>query len=632
MAFNIGEEVKKLPGCPGVYIMHDKTDAIIYVGKAVNLKNRVSSYFRAGTPHTQKINRMIANVDHFEYIVVDSETEALVLECNLIKEHKPRYNTMLKDDKSYPYIKVTVNEDFPRVFFARKSNIKDKSSKADKARYFGPYTCSEAVHDTIELLKKLYPFRTCRMSISADGSNVTTTRGGSAVRACLYYHLGQCGAPCINAISKEDYAKNINKILYFLDGHADEVEKELEEKMYHASEELAFEKAAMYRDKLKDVKRLMQSQKINNEDSTDRDVIAAAVKNDDAVMQVFYIRHGKILGRDHFYIKGVTDETKSDIYVNFINQYYSGTPYVPKEILVADEIEEKERTSAENMLSKIRGNKVTIRMPKRGDKEGLTEIARKNAEMVINKDADRIKLENARTEGAVKELCDLLDIPVIKRIESFDISNTSGFESVGSMVVYENGKPKKNDYRKFKIKSVEGPNDYASMNEVLTRRFMHEEGDSFNSSYPDLILMDGGRGQVNIAEEVLQKLNIKDVRVAGMVKDDRHRTRGIYFNNVELPIDTHSECFKLVTRIQDETHRFAITYHKLLRSKASLRSVLDDIPGIGEARKLALIKTMQSIEKIKNASVEELMQVPRMNKKAAESVYLFFRKKEDKKE
>lgn len=650
--FDIQEEVKKLPGKPGVYIMHDSKDNIIYVGKAINLKNRVSQYFRPSTPHTAKITKMVSLVHHFEYIVVDTEQEALVLECNLIKEYRPKYNTMLKDDKSYPFIRVSVEEDFPRVMFARKSNVISRNTEtpdyyngrkvyagrriAEKSRYFGPYTCSEAVHDTLELLRRLYSFRTCSQSIFEKVSGQMSSVQ-SKQKACLYYHIGQCSAPCIGAVSKDEYRKSIDDIIYFLEGHTKQIEDELKQKMLDASVKMEFEKAAVFRDMVNDIEKLMQSQKINDSDDTDRDVISYAISNDEALVQVFFVRKGKILGREHFYLTGVLDEDGSDIIVNFIKQYYSGTPYLPREILSGREIREDDKMELETWLSAMRGGKVEIINPKKGAKEALVTLAEKNALMVLEKDSDRIKDENAKNMSAQRELSKILDIPLINRIESFDISNTNGFESVGSMVVFENGKPKKNDYRKFRIKTVTGPDDYASMNEVLTRRFEHgmkerkelsdkhiDENLGSFTRYPDIILMDGGRGQVNIALKVLSLLGITGIAVCGMVKDDHHRTRGLYYNNLELPIDTHSECFYLITRIQDETHRFAITYHQLLRSKEQVHSVLDDIRGIGEVRKMALIKQMGSLEKIKGASVEELSQAEGMDLRSAQAVFDFF--------
>lgn len=618
--FNIEEELKLLPEKPGVYIMRDKADNIIYVGKAIILKNRVRQYFQNSRNHTAKIKKMVENIDHFEYIVTDSELEALVLECNLIKEHRPRYNTMLMDDKSYPYIRVTSHEAYPRVLFAREM-------KRDKSKYFGPYTSTSAVKDILELLRKIYKIRTCNRNLPKDIGKE---------RPCLYYYMGQCDAPCQGFISKEEYGANIDQAIQFLSGNYGLVVKLLEERMEEAAKKLEFEKAATVRDLLTSVRHIMNKQKITNTDQTDRDIIAFAKKEDEAVVQTFFIRGGKLIGRDHFYLTGVEEESNSLIISSFIKQFYAGTPYIPKEIFLEEEPEDEEVLS--QWLSNKRGQKVYLRVPKKGDKERLVELAKKNALLILNKDADKLQREEARTSGALKELAEYLDIPTISRIESFDISNTSGFQTVGSMVVFEQGRPKKSDYRKFKIRTVQGPDDYGAMHEMLMRRFTHgmreleelkekkldKDFGSF-TKYPDLILMDGGKGQVNVALQVLEDLQL-DIEVCGMVKDDNHRTRGIYFRNRELPIDKSSELFKLITRIQDETHRFAIEYHRSLRKKRQVHSILDDIKGIGPARRRALMKHFQSIDDIKAASIEELERVPSMNKIAATAVYDFFNK------
>ena len=618
--FNIEEELKLLPEKPGVYIMRDKADNIIYVGKAIILKNRVRQYFQNSRNHTAKIKKMVENIDHFEYIVTDSELEALVLECNLIKEHRPRYNTMLMDDKSYPYIRVTSHEAYPRVLFAREM-------KRDKSKYFGPYTSTSAVKDILELLRKIYKIRTCNRNLPKDIGKE---------RPCLYYYMGQCDAPCQGFISKEEYGANIDQAIQFLSGNYGLVVKLLEERMEEAAKKLEFEKAATVRDLLTSVRHIMNKQKITNTDQTDRDIIAFAKKEDEAVVQTFFIRGGKLIGRDHFYLTGVEEESNSLIISSFIKQFYAGTPYIPKEIFLEEEPEDEEVLS--QWLSNRRGQKVYLRAPKKGDKERLVELAKKNALLILNKDADKLQREEARTSGALKELAEYLDIPTISRIESFDISNTSGFQTVGSMVVFEQGRPKKSDYRKFKIRTVQGPDDYGAMHEMLMRRFTHgmreleelkekkldKDFGSF-TKYPDLILMDGGKGQVNVALQVLEDLQL-DIEVCGMVKDDNHRTRGIYFRNRELPIDKSSELFKLITRIQDETHRFAIEYHRSLRKKRQVHSILDDIKGIGPARRRALMKHFQSIDDIKAASIEELERVPSMNKIAATAVYDFFNK------
>lgn len=610
--FNIQEELKKLPGKPGVYLMHDEKDAIIYVGKAISLKNRVRQYFQSSRNKGAKIEQMVTHISRFEYIVTDSELEALVLECNLIKEHRPKYNTMLMDDKTYPFIKVTVNEPFPRVMMARRM-------KKDKAKYFGPYTSAGAVKDTIELIRKLYHIRSCNRSLPKDIGKE---------RPCLNYHIHQCYAPCQGYISREEYRKSIDEVVRFLNGNYDPILKELEEKMLDASENLEFEKAIEYRELLASVQKIAQKQKITDTAGDDRDIIAMASEGEDAVVQVFFIRGGRLIGRDHFYLKIAENDTKSEILSSFIKQFYAGTPYIPAELMLPEEIEDQE--IIEEWLTTRREHKVRLRIPKKGTKEKLVELAQKNAQMVLKNDKERLKREEGRTIGAVKELEKILGLTGIIRMEAYDISNTNGFDSVGSMVVYEHGKPKRNDYRKFKIKSVQGPDDYASMNEVLTRRLEHglrERQDESETggfqAFPDLIMMDGGRGQVNIALEVLEKLNLH-IPVCGMVKDDNHRTRGLYFNNVELPIDRNSECFRLITRIQDEAHRFAITFHRQLRSKGQVHSILDDIPGVGPARRKDLMRSFENIEAIRNATVDNLKELPSMNEKSAQEVYKFF--------
>ncbi len=627
--FNIEEELRKLPDKPGVYLMHDKNDTIIYVGKAVVLKNRVRQYFQSSRGKSPKIQRMVEQIAWFEYIVVDSEMEALILECNLIKEHQPKYNTMLKDDKHYPYIRVTVNEAYPRIMLARER-------KKDKAKYFGPYTSAQAVHDSIDLLKKTYFVRSCNRVLPRDMGKE---------RPCLYYHMGQCKAPCQGYISEAEYKENMSQVEEFLGGNYALITKRLETQMMKFSEEMEFEKAAEYRDLLFSVKRLAEKQKADDEMNVDRDIVAFATAGDEGVAQVFFVRNGKMVGREHFYMTGVENETRGAIMANVIKQFYSGTPYIPKELLLSEETEEAELL--ETWLTARRGRKVHIVVPKKGAKERLVELAEKNASFVLQKDSERIAQQEKKTRGALREIADWLSMDQLNRIEAFDISNTSGFENVASMVVFEGGKPKKADYRKFKTRTIAGPDDYASMKEVLTRRFEHarKEIEELKEKYdtdsaeavremgsftrlPDLILMDGGKGQVNIALEVLaeQKLAIP---VCGMVKDDNHRTRGLYYNNIEIPIDTRSEGFHLITRIQDETHRFAIEYHRSLRGKAQTHSILDDIPGVGGARRRALMKQYGSLEALKQAEVEELSKLPSMNLRAAQAVYDFFRKKEE---
>ena len=617
-SFNIEEELKKLPARPGVYIMHDENDAIIYVGKAISLKNRVRQYFQSSRNKGPKIEQMVPRIRRFEYIVTDSELEALVLECNLIKEHRPKYNTMLKDDKTYPFIKVTMGEEYPRVLFSR-------TMKKDKSKYFGPYTSAGAVKDTIDLIRKLYKLRSCNRNLPKDIGND---------RPCLNYHIKQCNAPCQGYISKEEYRKSVEEALDFLNGNYGPVLKMLEQKMMQASENMEFEEAITYRDLMNSVKQVAQKQKITNGDGEDKDVLALAADGTDAVVQVFFIRGGRLIGRDHFFVKIGLYDRKAVVLNSFIKQFYSGTPFIPRELMLEVEVEEKELL--EQWLTSRRGQRVFIRVPKKGTKEKLVELARQNAEIVLNQDRERIKREEGRTIGAMKEIAELLGMSRINRVEAYDISNISGFQSVGSMVVFEKGKAKRSDYRKFKIKSVRGPDDYASLEEVLTRRFAHglkeqqemaqkqmdQELGSF-SCFPDLIMMDGGKGQVNVASRVMENLGL-DIPICGMVKDDFHRTRGLYYQNVELPMDERSEGFKLVTRIQDEAHRFAIEYHRSLRTKGQVHSVLDDIEGIGPARRKALMRAFQSLEAIRSASEEELAKVPSMNAASARQVYNFF--------
>ena len=616
--FNIQEELKKLPDQPGVYIMHDARDAIIYIGKAVSLRKRVHQYFQASHDEGIKKAQMVKQIVRWEYIITDSELEALVLECNLIKEHRPKYNTMLRDDKTYPYIRVTLGEDFPRVLFSRQQ-------KKDKSRYFGPYTSAGAVKDTIEMINKLYGLRTCNRNLPKDTGKE---------RPCLNYHIHQCDAPCQAYISKEAYRERVDEALEFLNGNYSGIIKSLEEKMSEASINMEFEKAIEYRDLLGSVKQIAQKQKMTNTDGEDKDIVALARDENDAVVQVFFIRGGKLIGRDHFYMRIGTEDTRTQILTTFMKQFYSGTPYIPREIMLPQEIDEQE--ILENWLTEKRGSKVYIRIPQKGMKEKLVELAQKNAQLVLVQDKEKLKREEGRTIGAMKEIEKWLDMKNLVRIEAYDISNINGFETVGSMIVYEKGKPKRSDYRKFKLHTVTGPDDYASMHEVLTRRFTHgmteqkelkekELSDEYGSfsRFPDLIMMDGGRGQVNICLKVLEELRL-NIPVCGMVKDDNHRTRGLYYKNVEIPIDTHSEGFKLITRIQDEAHRFAIEYHRSLRSKDQVHSVLDDIEGIGPSRRKALMKKYQSLDAIKAATVEDLANTESMNEKAALSVYSFF--------
>lgn len=661
MTFDLEEELKKLPASPGVYLMHDDKDEIIYVGKAISLKNRVRQYFQSSRNKTAKILQMVSHIAWFEYILTDSEIEALVLECNLIKEHRPKYNTMLVDDKAYPYIKVTVQEAFPRILFAR-------NTARDKARYYGPYTSAGAVKDTIDLLHKLFRIRTCSRSLPADiGKD----------RACLNYHIHQCDAPCQGYISREEYRRQIEAAMDFLGGNFEPILKSLEASMQECAEKLDFEQAVTYRELINSVKHIAQKQKITDAGGTeDRDIIAMARDKQDAVVQIFFIRGGKMIGRDHCYLTIDADETNGRILGEFVKQFYAGTPVIPRELFLQYEADDTPLLS--EWLTGKKGQKVFLRTPVKGEKARLVELAARNAQLVLDQDREKLKREEQRTAGAVHQLSALLQLPDCLRMEAYDISNISGVQSVGSMVVFENGKPKRSDYRKFRIRYVEGPNDYASMEEVLTRRFTHgleeraakgrgrmpektgrEEtaeqtsrgpeghGSTFEAvladrspemedgirgnfdRFPDLILMDGGRGQVNIAEGVLEGLGIR-IPVCGMVKDDNHRTRGLYFHGVEVPLDRHGESFQLITRIQDEAHRFAIEYHRSIRSKDQIHSILDDIEGIGPARRKTLMRSFKSIDAIRAATVEELAAAPSMNRRSAESVYAFFHAAEDK--
>lgn len=621
--FNIQEELKKLPGSPGVYLMHDDKDEIIYVGKAISLRNRVRQYFRESTAKSPKIQKMVTKIARFEYIVTDSELEALILECNLIKEYRPKYNTMLKDDKTYPYVRVTINEDYPRILMARRM-------KKDGSKYFGPFTSAGAVKDTIELLQKMYKIRNCSKGLAVAENGCAAENG----RPCLNYHIGQCDAPCQGKMRVEVYKEHISEAIKFLEGNYNFVIKDLEQKMAEASGELNFEKAMEYRDLINSIHHVAGNQKITTHQFEDRDIIAYAEEGFDAVVQVFFVRNGKLIGREHFYLKTAPGDTGTDILTSFIKQYYGGTPFIPRELLVQEEIEDAELIS--QWLSRNQNFKVKIVHPKKGSKEKLVELARKNAGILLEQNKEKYRREQKRTTGAVHEIEEWLGLTHIVRMEAFDISNISGYESVGSMIVYEGGKPKRNNYRKFKIKWVKGADDYSSMDEVLSRRFAHgiEEREKLKENggdlalgsftkFPDLIMMDGGKGQVNVALKVLERYGL-DIPVCGMVKDDNHRTRGLYYNNVEIPIDTHSEGFHLITRIQDEAHRFAIEYHRSLRSKGQVHSILDDIEGIGPTRRKSLMKHFKTIDDIRNASIEALKQAPSMNEGAAKKVYDFF--------
>ena len=620
--FNLEEELKKLPASPGVYLMHNDRDEIIYIGKAVSLKNRVRQYFQSSRNKTAKITQMVSHIAWFEYILTDSELEALVLECNLIKEHRPRYNTMLKDDKSYPYIKATVGEDFPRLLFSRDMK------KDGKSRYFGPYTSAGAVKDTLELIHKLYKIRTCSRVLPRDIGKE---------RPCLNYHIKQCSAPCQGYISKEDYRASFDQALDFLSGKYGPLIHSLEDKMQEASLVMEYERAIEYRELLNSVKQVAQKQKITSSSEEERDIIALDRDEQDAVVQVFFIREGKLIGRDHFHLRAAVEEEEGDILDSFVKQFYAGTPFIPRELWLQYPVADEKVIS--QWLTARKGQKVKLVVPQKGQKERLVELAARNAALVLGQDKERLKRDEQRTIGAVRQITGLMGIEGVRRIEAYDISNTSGVESVGSMVVYEDGRPKRSDYRKFKIRTVQGPNDYASMREVLTRRFSHglremeelkdqeEELGSF-TRFPDLIMMDGGRGQVNIALEVLGELGLS-IPVCGMVKDDSHRTRGLYYENRELPIDRHSEGFRLITRIQDEAHRFAIEYHRSLRGKGQVHSLLDEIPGIGPTRRKALMRAFGDIESVREAGEEALAAVPGMNRASARSVYEFFHAKKN---
>ena len=603
--------------------MHNEQDAIIYVGKAKILHNRVRSYFRSNIGRGPAIDQMVKQIAWFEYIVTDSELEALILENNLIKEHRPKYNTLLVDDKTYPYIKVPVGDEYPRILFAR-------IRKKDKAKYFGTFTSAAAVHDTIELLNRMYGLRDC-------GRNLPRDIGKE--RPCLNYHMKRCTGPCVaGGISPGEYRERVDLALEFLSGNYGRILKDLQGKMERAAEALNYEEAARYRDLMQSVRQVSQKQKMSEGVGEDRDIVGIAMDQEDydaeAVIQTFFIRDGRLMGREHFYMSHVGGKTKEEILSEFLKQFYAGTPFIPREIMIPEPVEDQ--TVIEEWLTQKREGKVSVLVPQKGKKERLVELAAQNAALLLHKDKERLKREEGRTIGAVHEIAGLLGLQKADRMESYDISDINGFANVGSMVVYEKGKPKRSDYRKFRIKTVAGPDDYACMHEVLMRRFTHglqeaarmreenrdEELGSF-TRFPDLILMDGGRGQVNICLEVLSELGL-DIPVAGMVKDDHHRTRGLYFRNREIPIDTHSEGFKLITRIQDETHRFAIEYHRSLRSKAQVHSRLDEIPGVGPARKKALMRTFRSVEEIMQADREELARIPEIPEETAESIYRYF--------
>ncbi|TDT63725.1 excinuclease ABC subunit UvrC [Fonticella tunisiensis] len=620
--FDIQEALKNLPDHPGVYLMKNSEGEIIYIGKAVSLKNRVRQYFQNSRNHSPKVIAMVKHIEEFEYILTDSELEALILECNLIKKHRPRYNILLKDDKHYPYIKVTLNEEYPRVMVTRKM-VKDG------AKYFGPYTDVSAVRETINLINQIYPIRTCSRPLSF---------GTQVGRPCLNFHINRCIGPCLGTIPKEEYMKMINEIIAFLSGKHDELIRELKMKMERAAEKLDFERAAELRDQIQSIQKIQEKQKIISSALEDEDVIAFAKNEQGTAVQVFFIRGGKLLGRESFYFEDIEDDD-GILLSQFITQFYTDKEYVPREILLQKEI--NEINLIESWLSNKRGSKVHIKVPKRGDKNDLIEMAQKNAENALEQFKYKYIMEKQKTQGALEELMEILGIEKFpNRIEAFDISNIQGTDPVASMVVFEGGKPKNKDYRRFKIKTVKGPNDYASMEEVIRRRFtrgineileLNDSGRDLSygkfSLLPDLLLIDGGEGQVSAAQKVLDDLGL-NIPICGMVKDDKHRTRGLIFNGEEIQIYKDSNAFKLIARIQDEAHRFAITYHRSLRGKSSVSSVLDEIPGIGKKRRLALMKYFENIEKIKKASIEELCRVEGMNEKAAIAVYEFFNSNE----
>lgn len=620
--FDFEYHLKTLPDKPGVYIMKNALGEVIYVGKAKVLKNRVRQYFQNSRNHSEKVRAMVKNIAEFEYIVTDSEMEALILECNLIKKHKPRYNILLKDDKSYPFIKVTIKEDFPRIFVSRNV-IKDGS------KYFGPYTEVSAVYETLELIKNTFPIKTCKRVVKVEDKG--------SVRPCLNYHIGLCKGPCAKLISKDEYSGIINDIISLLSGKSVDILKNLEVKMERAAENLEFERAAALRDKINAIKKITEKQKIITYNFENEDFISIYKDEKDVCVQVFFLREGKIIGREHFVIENSADIEDKEIIADFIKGFYVTAAFIPKSIYVED-IEEQELL--EQWLTMKRGSKVWIKVPQRGDKKDTLDLVRKNAKITLEQFKIKIIQDKELYEVALRELSEILNLEDIpKRIEAYDISNIQGMDSVGSMVVFENGKAKNSDYRRFKINTVVGANDYESMREILTRRFQHGLNEireisekSFQVSsgkfciFPDLILMDGGKGQVNIALEVLRSFNI-DIPVCGMVKDDKHSTRGLIYNNEELPIKKHSNTIRLITRIQDEVHRFAITYHRSLRSKTTFHSILDDIPGVGERRRKELLKKFGSIEGIKKASYEEILETPAIDKKSAQNIVEFFKGK-----
>ena len=601
--FDIQEHLKKLPDEPGVYLMKDENNTVIYVGKAISLKNRVRQYFQSSKNHSSKVKSMVKNIYSFEYIITDSELEALILECNLIKQYRPKYNVLLRDDKTYPYIKVTTNEDYPRV-------LKVRRVLKDKAKYFGPYTNITAVNDTLEIIRNTYPIRTCNIDIDKAIRN--------NIRPCLNKHIKKCVGPCTGDVSKEDYNKMVEEILMFLSGKEEKLIELLKEKMNKCAMEFNFEDAAIYRDKISSLEDMIQKQKIDSGTSDlNQDIIAMARAHDEACVQVFFIRNGKIVGREHYILEGVMDSSRESILSSFVKQFYMAQDYVPKEILIEDEVEDS--FVLEEWLSNKKGQRVSIKVPQKGEKKNLIEMVRKNAVEYLEKFSDMNKMKYQKSVGALEELKYVIGLEEIpKRIESFDISNIQGVDSIGSMVVFTNGKKDKKEYRRYKIKTVIGPNDYDSMAEIVERRLKY-------GNLPDLILLDGGKGQVSAVKKVLDRNNVK-IPLWGMFKDDKHRTKGLISQEKEIELDNTSNLYRFVASIQEEVHNYAITYHRSLRNKSLTKSILDDIQGIGEKRKKALLAHFKSIEDIKKASFEELLEVEGMNKSSAESVYNFFKK------
>ncbi|HFL3586382.1 TPA: excinuclease ABC subunit UvrC [Clostridioides difficile] len=604
--FDIQEHLKKLPSEPGVYLMKDKYDHIIYVGKAISLKNRVRQYFQSSKNHTSKVKSMVKNIYKFEYIITDSELEALILECNLIKRYRPKYNVVLRDDKTYPYIKVTTNEDYPRI-------LKVRRVLKDKAKYFGPYTNITAVNNTLELISSTYPIRSCKIDIDKAIKNKT--------RPCLNLHINKCLGPCTGNVSKEEYGKMIEEIIMCLSGKEEKLMELLKEKMNESSMNFRFEEAAVYRDKIKSLEEMIQKQKIDATVSDlNQDVVAMARAHNEACVQVFFIRNGKIVGREHFILEGVMDSPRASILSSFVKQFYNEQEYIPKELIIEDEIEDS--SILEEWLSSKKGQKVTIRVPQKGEKKSLVEMVRKNAVEYLEKFSDMNKRKYEKSIGALEELKQILNLEKLPiRIEAYDISNIQGVDSIGSMVVYTNAKKDKKEYRRYKIKTVIGPNDYDSMAEIVDRRLKHE-------NLPDLILLDGGKGQVSAVKKVLE-LNDVDIPLWGMYKDDKHRTKGLICKEKEIELDKTTNLYRFIASIQEEVHNYAITYHRSLRNKALTKSILDDIQGIGEKRKKSLLNHFKDVDAIKKATMEELLEVDGMNKSIADNVYNFFRKEEN---